>query len=58
MTGAGGYLVDTFLRLASPGLGATVSPYLVIVPTVAEVAMVLWLLIRGVHPLPSRPAVA
>jgi hypothetical protein len=55
VAGAAGYLIDTFTRLASPDLGATVSPYLVVVPTLAEVAMVLWLLIRGIGPMPSRP---
>ena len=51
---AGAYLVDTFTRLAAPGLGATVSPYLIVVPTVAEVVMVLWLLIRGVRQQPAQ----
>jgi hypothetical protein len=55
VAGAAGYLIDTFTRLASPDLGAAVSPYLVIVPTLAEVTMVLWLLIRGIRPIPSRP---
>jgi hypothetical protein len=51
--GCAGYLADTFTRLIAPAPGAVLSPYLVIVPTVAEISMVLWLLVRGVRPLPA-----
>lgn len=55
--GCAGYLVDTFARLIAPDQGAMLSPYLVAAPTLAEITMVLWLLMRGVPPAPV-PATA
>jgi hypothetical protein len=51
-----GYLVETFARFLAPGFGASVSPFVVAPAIVAEPAMVLWLLIKGVRtPRPDAP---
>lgn len=43
--GCAGYLVDVFARLLSPDLGAVLGPFVLTPPTIAEIAMVLWLLV-------------
>ncbi|WP_412543365.1 DUF4386 domain-containing protein [Longispora sp. K20-0274] len=49
-----GYLVDTFTRFAAPDLGAAIGPYVVAPAAVAEIAMVVWLLVKGVRaPVPA-----
>jgi hypothetical protein len=48
--------VETFARFLAPGFGAAVSPFVVAPAIVAEPAMVLWLLIKGVRtPRPDAP---
>ncbi|GIG61685.1 hypothetical protein Lfu02_60570 [Longispora fulva] len=49
VAGCAGYLVDTFTRFAAPDLGAAVGPFVVAPAAVAEIAMVGWLLVRGVR---------
>ncbi|GHE37530.1 hypothetical protein GCM10017673_44950 [Streptosporangium violaceochromogenes] len=48
VAGCAGYLVDTFTRFLAPDLGETLSPFAVAPAAVAEVALLLWLLLRGV----------
>jgi hypothetical protein len=54
-----GYLVETFARFLAPDFGAALSPFVVAPAVIAEPAMVLWLLIKGVRtprPDPTREA--
>jgi hypothetical protein len=44
-----GYLANTFTLLLAPPLGKTLSPYFITPSAVAELAMVLWLLVKGVR---------
>ncbi len=46
-TGCGCYLVDLFTQFLAPDLAAALAPFLHTPPAVAEIAMVLWLLIKG-----------
>lgn len=48
--GCAGYLIDTFARFLAPDLGAALSPFVLVPPAVAEVAMLLWLLVKGAEP--------
>lgn len=48
VAGGSGYLVDTFTRFLAPELGATLSPFVITPAAVAEVALLFWLLLRGV----------
>lgn len=50
------YLVDALALLSAPKLGAAISPYVVVLPTIAEISLLLWLLVKGAKapvPLPS-----
>jgi hypothetical protein len=53
-----GYLVETFARFLAPDVGATLSPFVVAPAVIAEPAMVLWLLIKGVKTPDSPPPAA
>jgi hypothetical protein len=46
--GCVGYLVDTFALFLAPDLGASVSPFVLAPAAVAEIAMLFWLLVKGV----------
>jgi hypothetical protein len=46
-TGCACYLVDLFTQFLAPGLAATLAPFLHTPPAVAEIAMVIWLLVKG-----------
>jgi hypothetical protein len=52
MIGCACYLVDLFTQFLAPDLAATLAPYLHTPPAVAEIAMVLWLLVKGVKTSP------
>ncbi|MFF5210093.1 DUF4386 domain-containing protein [Streptosporangium sp. NPDC000396] len=45
--GCAGYLVDTSTRLLLPNLGTTLTPFLTAPAAVAEIAMLLWLIVKG-----------
>ncbi len=46
--GCVGYLVDTFALFLAPDLGASVSPFVLAPAAAAEIAMLFWLLVKGV----------
>jgi hypothetical protein len=50
-----GYLADSFTRFLAPDFGAAVSPFVVAPAVIAEPAMILWLLIKGVRTDPGAP---
>ena len=53
------YLVDLFAAFLVPDFGMQIHPFVVIVPAVAEIWMVLYLLIVGVRsPVQDTPAVS
>ncbi len=58
MVGCFSYLVDLVERFLFPGLGATLSPYVLLPAIVAEFWMVGYLLLRGVRraPVPAQGA--
>jgi hypothetical protein len=43
------YLIDLFAAFLAPGLGSQIHPFIVIVPAIAEIWMVFYLLIVGVR---------
>lgn len=47
--GCVGYLLDTFTLFLAPDLGAALDPFLVAPAGIAEIAMLLWLLVKGVR---------
>jgi hypothetical protein len=51
--GCAGYLVDVFAQLLAPDLAAVLGPYLITPAAVAEIAMVLWLLVKGAKAPPQ-----
>jgi hypothetical protein len=52
------YLIDLLAAFLAPDLGKAIHGYVVIVPAIAEPAMVLWLLIVGVKSAKPRVRVA
>ncbi len=53
------YLVDLFAAFLIPDIGKQIHPFIVIVPAIAEIWMVLYLLIVGVRNVkPDKPIVA
>jgi len=53
------YLVDLFAAFLVPDIGTQIHPFIVIVPAIAEIWMVLYLLIVGVKTVkPDKPIVA
>lgn len=45
------YLVNSFCMILSPPLQHALLPFILLPPLVAESALCLWLLVKGVHPL-------
>lgn len=59
MIGCACYLVDLFAQFLAPGPAAALAPFLHTPPAVAEIAMVLWLLIKGTKtPQQGSPVLA
>jgi hypothetical protein len=55
MVGSGGYLVDVAAGLLAPGFESSLSLYLAMPSGLAEIAFLLWLLIKGAAvPQPTR----
>ncbi|MFI6574173.1 DUF4386 domain-containing protein [Nocardiopsis sp. NPDC050513] len=60
-----GHLTDVLARFLAPDLGASISPFVMTPPAIAEVSFILWLLVRSVRdpdpgaraPAAARPAV-
>ncbi|MEV2277418.1 DUF4386 domain-containing protein [Nocardiopsis sp. NPDC049922] len=60
-----GHLTDVFARFLAPDLGASISPFVMTPPAIAEVSFIVWLLVRSVResdpgtraPAVARPAV-
>jgi len=45
--GCAGYIVDVFAGFLAPDLAAALGPFVLTPPAIAEIAMVLWLLVKG-----------
>lgn len=49
MIGCLGHLVDVIVRFLVPGFGATLSPFALAIPAIAEISFIVWLLVKGVR---------
>ena len=52
------YMLDALLQFLAPGFAETSAPVLVVVETLSEVSLLLYLLIKGVRISPAPPTAA